>query len=310
MDDGVNHLDDPAESRDPGRHVAIVGRSTMNAAYSIVRNRGASSWLLTWTLAGGGRLTHDEVTVAARRHDLVILGPDVRQRYGTLEAPWDFAWSHFQPRPAWRTLVRPWRAGSHLYRTHVGGVEDARRIDAAFDRALGDLRGDQTSRLTGPADLDDRPGDAGRQSIHVSGVASADLLLNAIEEILLVAARGDRAGTATPIEAADAIVRADPSAPHTVASLAAAVAMSPSHFAHRYRRHTGRSPMAAVRDERLALAVQLLRTTDLSVAQVAGAVGYADAFYFSRLFRRHLGVAPSAYAAAAVDSPRYHPPVD
>ena len=36
----------------------------MNAAYSIVRSRGASSWLLTWTLAGAGRLTHDEVTVA------------------------------------------------------------------------------------------------------------------------------------------------------------------------------------------------------------------------------------------------------
>ena len=32
MDPGVNHLDDPAESLDPGRHVAIIGRSTMNAA--------------------------------------------------------------------------------------------------------------------------------------------------------------------------------------------------------------------------------------------------------------------------------------
>ena len=226
----------------------------------------------------------------------MILGPDVRQCYGTVDAPWDFAWSDFQPRPAWRALVRTWRAGSQLYRTHVGGVDDARRIDGAFDRALGDLRGDQATRLTGPAALDDRPGDAGRQSIHVSGVESADLLLNAVEEILLVAARGDRAGAATPIEAADAIVRADPAAPHTVASLAAAVAMSPSHFAHSYRRHTGRSPMEAVRDERLALAVQLLRTTDLPVAQVASAVGYADPFYFSRVFRRHLGVAPSAYS--------------
>ena len=157
MDHGVNHLDDPAESRDPGRHVAIIGRSTMNAAYSIVRSRGASSWLLTWTLAGAGRLTHDEVTVPARRHDLVILGPDVRQRYGTLEAPWDFAWSHFQPRPAWRALVRPWRAGSQLYRTHVAGAEDARRVDGAFDRALGDLRGDQAF----PAH---RPGGAGRSA--------------------------------------------------------------------------------------------------------------------------------------------------
>ncbi len=68
--------------------------------------------------------------------------------------------------------------------------------------------------------------------------------------------------------------------------------------------------MEAVRDERLALAVQLLRTTDLSVAHVASAVGYADPFYFNRVFRHHVGVAPSAYAAAAVDSPRYRPPVE
>src|SRR3954454_16287939 len=107
MDHGVNDLDDPVESGDPGRHVPIIGRSTMNASYSIVRSRGASSWLLTWTLAGAGRLTHDDVSVSAHRHDLVILGPDVRQRYGTLEAPWDFAWSHFQPRPAWRRGCAP-----------------------------------------------------------------------------------------------------------------------------------------------------------------------------------------------------------
>src|SRR3954454_23391720 len=193
MDHGVNDLDDPVESGDPGRHVPIIGRSTMNASYSIVRSRGASSWLLTWTLAGAGRLTHDDVSVSAHRHDLVILGPDVRQRYGTLEAPWDFAWSHFQPRPAWRALVRPWRAGRELYRTHVDGVGNARRIDGAFDRALGDLRGVQGSRLTGPPEPGARLADAGRQSIHVSGVHSADLLLNAIEEVLLVAARSDGA---------------------------------------------------------------------------------------------------------------------
>lgn len=318
MDPQVNDLDNPADSSDPGRHVAVVGRSMMNSDYAIIRSRGASSWLLTWTLHGAGRLSHDRVAVEATRHHLVILGPDVCQRYGTWGPHWDFAWFHFQPRPAWLALVRPWEVGPGLYRTTVDTDDDANRVGGSFDRAVRDVR---PSRGASDADahaLDDPSNDAGRQTIFVSSVATTELLLNAIEEILLVATRSagaratetsatERLGRGDVIAEVERVIVAHPSAPHTVASLAASVLMSPSHFAHEFKRRAGRTPMDAVRAERLGLAVQLLRSTDLQVAQVARAVGYPDPYYFSRLFRRHLGVPPSAYAAAAVDNPRYRP---
>jgi len=317
MEPHVNHLDNPAESSDPGRHVAVVGRSVMNSAYTIARSRGASSWLLTWTREGAGRLTHDDVTVEAGRHHLVILGPDVRQRYGTSGPHWDFTWFHFQPRPAWLALVRPWEVGPALYRTAIESDGDAQRIGACFDRAVRDLRPPRSALDDDPV-LDDPPNEAGRQTISVSSVATTELLLNAVEEILLVASRNHRTRPAEPsvtgaadrtdvIAVADRAIVADPSAPHTVASLAATALMSPSHFAHEFKRRSGRTPMDAVRAERLGLAVQLLRSTDLQVAQVARAVGYADPYYFSRLFRRHLGVPPSTYSDAAVENPRYTP---
>lgn len=307
-------MDDPAETReasDPGRHVAIVGRSVMNSSYSVVRSGGASSWLLAWTLDGSGRLTHDGVTVDAVRHDLVLLGSNVRQRYGTHGDRWDFAWFHFQPRPAWPALVGPWSVGRDVYRTHVTERDDAVRIGVVFDRAFDDLRPGTHAHLTELRELDDPPSDAGRQTIRVSPAATAELVLNAIEEILLVAARGGQRASGVeperlgPIEAAERAIVTDPAAAHTVASLAAIAVMSPSHFAHEFRRRRGRTPMQAVRDERLNLAVQLLRVTDLQVTQVAKAVGYPDPYYFSRLFRAQLGIPPSTYAAAAVDNHRY-----
>ncbi len=44
--------------------------------------------------------------------------------------------------------------------------------------------------------------------------------------------------------------------------------------------------------------MHLLERSDLSVARIAEAAGYADPFAFSRRFRAHVGVSPSAYRAA------------
>ncbi len=42
-------------------------------------------------------------------------------------------------------------------------------------------------------------------------------------------------------------------------------------------------------------AAELLATTDASLAEVAGLVGYATEFALSRAFRRHLGAPPGVY---------------
>jgi len=49
---------------------------------------------------------------------------------------------------------------------------------------------------------------------------------------------------------------------------------------------------------RLEHAARLLGEGDVQVQEVAHAVGYEDAGYFSKLFRQAYGVPPSEYAAA------------
>ena len=50
---------------------------------------------------------------------------------------------------------------------------------------------------------------------------------------------------------------------------------------------------------RMDRAKQLLLAGELSVAQVADAVGFADPYHFSRVFRQHEGMPPTEYRAQA-----------
>ncbi|WP_436842779.1 helix-turn-helix domain-containing protein [Streptomyces flaveolus] len=99
------------------------------------------------------------------------------------------------------------------------------------------------------------------------------------------------AGADARVRRSEELIAADPGAPHTVRSLAAAVALSPSRFAHLFTRRTGRSPARAVREARLRHAARLLEGTDLTVERVAAASGFPSPFHFSRVFRAVRGAA-------------------
>nr|WP_295891691.1 AraC family transcriptional regulator [uncultured Devosia sp.] len=90
-------------------------------------------------------------------------------------------------------------------------------------------------------------------------------------------------------------IDAGASSPLTVAEIAAEVAMSPSHFAHRFRACFGVSPMRYRAQVRLEQARLLLLGTAATVSRAAGEVGYASEAHFSRDFKELFGVSPRAY---------------
>ena len=68
--------------------------------------------------------------------------------------------------------------------------------------------------------------------------------------------------------------------------------------------HVPMTPARWVESCRLDLARSLLETTDLTVAQVASAVGTGDASTLHRLFDRHLATTPAAYRTHHSNRPR------
>ena len=77
--------------------------------------------------------------------------------------------------------------------------------------------------------------------------------------------------------------------------LAESVNLSSYHFARTFKKLTGQSPMHYFTQLRLQQACHLLDTTRQPIKQIASAVGYTDPQYFSRIFRRTIGMTPHAY---------------
>jgi AraC-like DNA-binding protein len=87
------------------------------------------------------------------------------------------------------------------------------------------------------------------------------------------------------------------SEPLQVATLAACAGTSPSHFFVLFKRFTGSPPIDYFIRLRMQRACRLLDLGLLPVKDVAAAVGYEDPFYFSRVFKSVLRIAPSHYRA-------------
>lgn len=66
-------------------------------------------------------------------------------------------------------------------------------------------------------------------------------------------------------------------------------------FKRRFQLATGMSPLEYVHTLRIEEAKQMLETGPESIETIAGEVGYEDAAFFARLFRRRVGLTPAQY---------------
>ena len=83
--------------------------------------------------------------------------------------------------------------------------------------------------------------------------------------------------------------------PLNIATLAALVNLSRSHYTTLFRRVTGYAPLSYLNHIRMQRAVQLLNTTDWSIKQISDQLGFSDQFYFSRAFSRMHNHSPSEH---------------
>lgn len=71
--------------------------------------------------------------------------------------------------------------------------------------------------------------------------------------------------------------------------------LSPSHFSYLFRQSSGMSPMEYFIQLKVQKACQLLYSAQVKVKDVAASLGYDDPYYFSRLFKKIMGISPEQY---------------
>lgn len=83
--------------------------------------------------------------------------------------------------------------------------------------------------------------------------------------------------------------------PWTLDDLAQHAGLSRTALAERFRDAMGDTPLNHLRVLRMQRAMRLLAETDQKLEAVAAAVGYQDAFSFSKVFKRTVGVSPKVF---------------
>lgn len=83
----------------------------------------------------------------------------------------------------------------------------------------------------------------------------------------------------------------------SVEDMARTACLSRFHFIRTFKTVKGVTPMRFLGAVRMETGMRLLRQSRLTVAEIAGAVGYTDRAAFVRAFTRRYGVAPSAFKA-------------
>ncbi len=84
-------------------------------------------------------------------------------------------------------------------------------------------------------------------------------------------------------------------APITLEAMAAVVNLNPTYFSNLFARLMGMPPIQYINRRRIEKAQQLLLSSDEPLYRIATQVGFKDVYYFSRLFKQYVGLAPSFY---------------
>ncbi|MBL4574614.1 MAG: helix-turn-helix transcriptional regulator [Opitutaceae bacterium] len=140
------------------------------------------------------------------------------------------------------------------------------------------------------------------QSLSGSDTMTAALMMSCLVQLLrhltesadgplpwLIALEDNRLGRAI-----DKVLE-DPTAMHSVESLATAASMSRSAFAEKFTAAFGHTPMQFVHQLRMIRAAKLLLENRYSIDEIAHKVSYSSRSHFSEAFKKQFGKSPTDY---------------
>ncbi len=245
----------------------------VNAAY----RDGFPGWLLLYSAEGTGLVNTGMRQVAMQPGHLALFEPGAvlsyeRARSSTM---WSHFWVTFQAPAHWREWLDWPRIGPQLGYLETP-AEEQPRIRQAFELLLENFT------------------HAGPMAVQLNHALLEVVILRCRQ--LAPEAGGSRIDPR--VDKARQFIESHYNESFTIADVAAAAATSGSTLAHLFKAHTGSSVLGWRDEKRMTHAARLLRNTQWPVSRIAAECGYADAPFFTRTFKRFMGVTPRQYRRA------------
>ena len=243
--------------------------------FIIDRPNGMKGYIMNLTVKGRGKIFSGEHEFIVEPGDLLLFPPEAVHYYGRADDSneWYHRWVYFRPRAYWADWLRWPHEVERVGHIKLADEQLANEFDSLF------LNIEETHKEIRPM--------------------SEQLAMNLLERLLIrcyeVSSLADHAPMDHRILEACQILSASLSAEVSIVELAEQVFLSPSRLAHLFREQVGVSIVRWREDQRIIRAKLLLQTTPLPVAVIGQQTGYDDQLYFSRVFKKRVGVSPSEY---------------
>lgn len=120
-------------------------------------------------------------------------------------------------------------------------------------------------------------------------------LVNPIEKIMMQLSEEKNRQKRKPIRDAQNYISEHYHENITLDTIAMKVNLNPVYFSNIFKRETGENFVDYLHKYRMKIAREKLREEDISITNLASELGYYDVKYFSKLFKKYVGLKPSDY---------------
>jgi AraC family transcriptional regulator of arabinose operon len=243
--------------------------------FFVDRPLGMQGYIVNLTVRGRGRVFDGDSAFACEPGDMLLFPPQAQHYYGRDPASveWHHRWVYFRPRGFWVPWLQWPRQTRMVGRMSLREPALVREFDGLFQQIDATHRGDRST--------------------------AEELAINLLERLLIRCHEEAPDFRARPLDsrvrAACQYVANNLARDLALDDVARHVCLSPSRLAHLFREQLGVNLVRWREDQRIILAKQLLQSTATPVSRIAGRVGYEDQLYFSRVFRKRVGVSPTVF---------------
>lgn len=233
------------------------------------RKAGSSQYILLYCVSGKGNIFLQGKNIQLQPDSFFIIPKNVPHRYASsVTDPWSIYWIHFAGENA--DLIYN-RQQEKEDKTSIPHVE---RNTAMFEEMYQLLDGNFNTR-----------------SLEVVSIKLQHFIASFIyyQETNFTSAQQD------PIQHSVQFMKDNLNRVLNIEELAKQQRLSVSHYCRLFRSRTGSSPNQYFNQLKIQKSCQYLYFTDMHIKEICAAVGFDDPFYFSRLFKKFMGISPSGY---------------